>query len=64
MPALPSTNPCAAPVPLADAPAPVQLAVDLIALLEANQLAPDVVLAALALVTRDYQRKLAAATAD
>lgn len=44
---------------LATAPAHVQLAVDLIALLETNELEPKLVLAALAIVTRDYQNKLA-----
>ncbi len=38
----------------------IKLAVDLIALLEANQLPNRTVLKALAIVTRDYQRKLAA----
>ncbi|MBR9856309.1 MAG: pleiotropic regulatory protein RsmS [Gammaproteobacteria bacterium] len=44
---------------LQQAPAEVQLAVDLIELLEVNQVAPDVALAALAMVTRDFERKLA-----
>ncbi len=41
------------------APAHVVLAVDLIELLENNQIEPQVVLAALPLIARDYQRKLA-----
>lgn len=44
---------------LANAPAEVQLAVDLIELLEVNQVAPELALAALAIVTRDFERKLA-----
>lgn len=40
------------------APPAVQLAVDLIMLLEQHQLDPAVVLAALPIVTRDFQRKL------
>ena len=44
---------------LETAPPEVKLAVDLIELLETNQLAPELVLAALAIVQRDYQRKLA-----
>lgn len=42
----------------------IQLAVDLIELLEINQQPPERVLAALALVQRDYQRKLAALQPD
>ena len=45
------------PPPLSQAPPAMQLAVDLIMLLEQNNLAPDVVLAALAIVTKDYQHK-------
>lgn len=48
------------PQTLADAPPAVQLAVDLIMLLEQHQIPPDVALAALAMVRADYQRKLAA----
>ncbi|MFD1007370.1 MULTISPECIES: pleiotropic regulatory protein RsmS [Oceanisphaera] len=43
---------------LNEAPAEVQLAVDLIELLELNQVAPDLALKALAMVTADYERKL------
>lgn len=43
---------------LETAPAEVQLAVDLIALLETNQIAPELALAALAIVRQDYERKL------
>lgn len=46
---------------LENAPAEVKLAVDLIMLLEENQLAADTVLAALAIVQRDYENKRAAA---
>lgn len=45
------------PPPLSQAPPAVQLAVDLIMLLEQHNLAPDVVLAALAMVNADYQCK-------
>ncbi|MBN8445245.1 MAG: DUF2496 domain-containing protein [Gammaproteobacteria bacterium] len=45
------------PPPLSQAPPAVQLAVDLIMLLEQHNLAPDVVLAALAIVSKDYQHK-------
>jgi hypothetical protein len=44
-------------LPLSQAPPAVQLAVDLIMLLEQHNLAPDVVLAALAMVQTDYLRK-------
>lgn len=43
---------------LENAPEEVKLAVDLIMLLEENAVAPDVVLAALAIVKQDYERKL------
>ena len=43
---------------LETAPPEVKLAVDLIELLETNQIAPDLVLAALAIVRQDYERKL------
>lgn len=62
--ALPETNPAqhsSALPPLSQAPADVQLAVDLIMLLEQHQLAPDLVLRALKLVERDYQQKQSAA---
>lgn len=36
----------------------LQLAVDLIYLLECNEIAPDVALAALEIVKKDYQEKL------
>lgn len=45
--------------PLHQAPPAIQLAVDLIELLEQHQLEPQLVLDALAIVKRDYQRKLA-----
>ena len=45
------------PPPLSQAPPAMQLAVELIMLLEQHNLAPDVVLAALAIVTKDYQHK-------
>ncbi|WP_114191579.1 pleiotropic regulatory protein RsmS [Edaphovirga cremea] len=41
-----------------NAPPELQLAVDLIYLLECNEIAPDVALAALEIVQRDYQEKL------
>jgi|JI71714BRNA_FD_contig_31_1354260_length_478_multi_1_in_0_out_0_1 hypothetical protein len=53
-PVMITTNPTP---PLSQAPPAVQLAVDLIMLLEQHALAPDVVLAALAIVKADYQRK-------
>lgn len=45
---------------LEKAPEEVKLAVDLIMLFEENQLDPKVVLAALAIVKRDYEYKVAA----
>lgn len=42
-----------------EAPPEFQLAVDLIYLLERNEIAPELVLAALEVVKRDYQEKLA-----
>jgi len=48
-----------APVPLAQAAIEVQLAVDLILLLEQQQLPPAVVLAALDIVQADFRRALA-----
>ncbi len=48
----------ATPPPLDQAPPAVKLAVDLIMLLEQHQLDPAVVLAALPIVTKDFQRKL------
>ena len=42
---------------LETAPPEVKLAVDLIELLETNELAPELVLAALAIVKNDYERK-------
>lgn len=53
-------TPPPAAVPLSQAPQHVQLAVDLIYLLEQHQLPPDVVLQALQLVARDFSRKAAA----
>jgi hypothetical protein len=41
-----------------NAPPELQLAVDLIYLLECNEIAPDVALAALEIVKKDYQEKL------
>ena len=49
---------------LEHAAAHIQLAVDLIELLEINQQPPARVLAALALVQRDYERKLTAEQAN
>ncbi|WP_368192231.1 pleiotropic regulatory protein RsmS [Aeromonas sp. s8] len=43
---------------LETAPPEVKLAVDLIELLETNELAPELVLAALTIVKNDYERKL------
>lgn len=45
-------------VALEQAPPAVQLAVDLILLLEQNQLPPALVLDALSIVQRDFQQKL------
>lgn len=42
---------------LENAPPEVKLAVDLIELLETNKIAPELALAALAIVSLDYQRK-------
>lgn len=44
---------------LENAPEEIKLAVDLIMLLEENQLEPETVLAALAIVQRDFERKIA-----
>lgn len=44
---------------LKNAPPEIQLAVDLIQLLEENQLEPELVLKALEIVKTDYQKKLA-----
>lgn len=44
--------------PLANAPDEIKLAVDLIELLENNHIKPDIVLAALAIVRRDFEKKL------
>lgn len=44
---------------LNEAPAEITLAVDLIELLEVNQVAPELALKALRLVTLDFERKLA-----
>lgn len=41
-----------------NAPPELQLAVDLIYLLECNEIAPETALAALEIVRRDYQEKL------
>ncbi|OBP15629.1 hypothetical protein A5320_09945 [Rheinheimera sp. SA_1] len=48
------------PVPLAQAAIEIQLAVDLIMLLEQQQLPPAVILAALEIVQADFQRAFAA----
>ena len=45
--------------PLEQAPPHVQLAVDLIMLLEQHDLSPQLVLNALAIVTADFQQKVA-----
>lgn len=58
-----SSSPAKA-VPLEQAPPAVQLAVDLILLLEQHQLAPVLVLDALAIVQRDFQQKLSQAKTD
>ncbi|WNN45405.1 MULTISPECIES: pleiotropic regulatory protein RsmS [Winslowiella] len=46
---------------LENAPDEVKLAVDLIMLLEENQVAPQTVLAALEIIRRDFENKLAQA---
>ena len=46
------------PMSLENAPPEVKLAVDLIELLETNQIDPALALAALAIVQRDYERKI------
>jgi len=56
--------PSAAPVPLARAPIEVQLAVELILLLEQQQLAPETVLAALDIVKADFLRQANKAAAS
>ncbi|MNG29000.1 hypothetical protein D3C84_1143550 [compost metagenome] len=43
---------------LENAPPEIKLAVDLIELLETNEIDPALALAALAIVQRDYERKL------
>lgn len=53
------TAPSTTPVPLAQAAVEVQLAVDLIMLLEQQQLPANVILAALELVQADFRRALA-----
>jgi len=45
------------PTCLADAPPSIKLAVDIIELLEENEIETDVVLEALKIITKDYQRK-------
>lgn len=45
-------------MPLEQASADVKLAVDLIYLLESNELDPEIVLAALDIVKKDYEAKL------
>ena len=49
---------------LSEAPAEIQLAVDLIELLEVNNVAPELALAALNIVRRDLEKKIAAETAQ
>ncbi|GIC75720.1 pleiotropic regulatory protein RsmS [Moritella sp. F3] len=49
---------------LKNAPKHIQLAVDLIQLLEENQMQADTVVKALAIVQQDFQRKLEAETTD
>ena len=49
---------------LENAPKHIQLAVDLIQLLEENQMPTDTVIKALAIVQQDFQRKLEAETAS
>ncbi|QFI38284.1 DUF2496 domain-containing protein [Moritella marina ATCC 15381] len=49
---------------LENAPKHIQLAVDLIQLLEENQMAADTVIKALAVVQQDFQRKLEAETTN
>lgn len=44
--------------PLTEAPEYIQLAVDLIYLLESNAIEPDIALAAIKVVEQDLQRKL------
>lgn len=45
------------PPPLSQAPPAIQLAVDLIMLLEQHNLEPELVLAALAIVNKDFKQK-------
>jgi hypothetical protein len=52
------------PVPLAQAAVEVQLAVELIMLLEQQQLPPAVILAALDIVQADFRRTLTTANAE
>lgn len=47
---------------LENAPPEIKLAVDLIELLETNEIEPTLALAALAIVQRDYERKIQQAT--
>lgn len=54
-----SANETLTSVPLAQAPAHVQLAVDLIYLLEQHEVPPDLVLKALRIVEQDFARKAA-----
>ena len=49
---------------LENAPDDVKLAVDLIMLLESHDIAPDVVLSALEIVKRDFEKKLASASGN
>lgn len=50
------------PVPLAQAPLEVQLAVELILLLEQQQLSSEIILAALEIVKADFLRQAASQT--
>jgi hypothetical protein len=52
------------PVPLAQAAIEVQLAVELIMLLEQQQLPPTVILAALEIVQADFRRTLSTQNAE
>ena len=49
-------------LPLSQAPPEIQLAVDLIYLLEEHQFPPELVLKALAIVQQDFQRKIPTAS--
>jgi hypothetical protein len=61
---LPATQPPAASIPLAQATLEVQLAVELILLMEQQQLPPETVLAALDIVKADFLRQANKAAAS